>query len=316
MKKMAVLDDYSGAAASLAPWSKLAERVEIDFFHDHRTDIDELVSRLEPYQIICAMRERTVFSAQLIDRLPNLRHLFTSGMRNAAIDLEAATRNGIVVSGSPTLSYPTVELTFGLMLALARDVVGQSGSLRDGGWQTALGVSLHNKTLGIIGLGRLGSAVAHIAAAFGMEVIAWSRNLTEEKCAQEGVELRSFEALMAESDVISIHVKLGEGSRGLINEQALAHIKRTALLINTSRGEVVNDQDLVAALSEGRLLGAALDVFDQEPLPADHPLLAAPRLLLTPHLGYSVEENFRLFFEQAIENISAWLGGEIINRLN
>ncbi len=313
--RLAVLDDYSRSALAAADWSRLAGRVTIDVYHDHLAEIAEIARRLADYEIVCAMRERTTFSAALLDRLPCLRHLFTSGMRNAAIDVEAARMRGIVVTGSPTLAHPAVELTFALTLALVRGIVAENRSLLDGSWQVGAGTGLRGSTLGILGLGRLGAEVARIARAFGMNVLAWSRNLTPELCDAHGVGYRPFDALLAESDIVTVHLKLGSDTRALINRAALAKMKPTARLINTARGEIVDEAALAAVLRGGHLAGAALDVFTVEPLPVDHVLRGVPNLLMTPHLGYSTEENYRLFYRHAVENIAAWLDGRVINAL-
>jgi phosphoglycerate dehydrogenase-like enzyme len=255
------------------------------------------------------MRERTPFPAGLFPRLPNLRLVVTTGMRNAAIDLAAAARHSVTVCGTKALGSPTAELAWGLILALARRIPQEDRRMREGGWQSTVGVGLEAKTLGILGLGRLGSAVARIGAAFGMRRVAWSENLTAERAADCGAELVTKDELLRAADVVTIHLVLSDRTRGLIGPRELALMKPTAFLVNTSRGPIVDEEALVAALKAGVIGGAGLDVYDREPLPADHPLRRAPRTVLTPHLGYVTEETYRAFYEQTVEDIEAFLAG-------
>jgi phosphoglycerate dehydrogenase-like enzyme len=261
------------------------------------------------------MRERTPLPRSLIERLPNLEHLVTSGMRNLAIDLGAAKDRGIVVTGTPILPYPAAEHTWALILSLAKRVPADDRNVRGGQWGTALGVGLHGKTLGTVGLGKLGAQVARFGLAFGMRVIAWSPNLTSERCAEIGVALASKEALFREADFVTIHLQLSARSRGLVTGADLKRMKPTGFLINTSRGPIVDEPALVAALEGGVIAGAALDVFDVEPLPSDHALRRLPNTVVTPHQGYVTVENYRSSFAGAVANIRAWLDGRIVNSL-
>jgi phosphoglycerate dehydrogenase-like enzyme len=314
--RVAVLDDYQQVARALAPWASLPEGSKVEFFHDHRDDEASLAARLAPFDVIVAMRERTPFTRSLFERLPNLRLLVTTGLRNAAIEVAAATELGITVSGTEGLPYPTAELTWGLILALARKIPAEDRALRAGTWQTSLGVGLQGKTLALLGLGRLGSQVARIGAAFGMRPVAWSPNLTAERAAAGGAELATKDQLFRRADVLSIHLVLSERTRGLVGARELALLKPSALLINTSRGPIVDEPALLAALTAGELGGAGLDVFDREPLPATHPLLGVSNTVLTPHLGYVTEETYRIFYGQALEDIQAHLVGKPLRVLS
>lgn len=317
LPSLAILDDYQVAALKMADWSALEGRVAIAVFHDTLRDDDALVARLEPFEILCLMRERTPLPRRIIERLPRLRHVFTSGMRNKSIDLAACRDHGIVVTGSPTLDHPTAELTIALMLALARQIPREDRVLHAGGWATSVGRSLKGSTLGILGLGRMGTQVARLAQAFGMRIMAWSSNLTAERCDEVGVELaRSKEALLRESDFVSIHLMLGDRTRGAIGTPEFGMMKPGAYLINTGRAAIIDQAALIEALSTGRIAGAALDVFEEEPLPIDHPLRSLDQLILSPHQGYVVEQNYRIFYEGAVRNIAAWLGdGTILNEV-
>jgi phosphoglycerate dehydrogenase-like enzyme len=308
MARIAVLDDYQRVAGRFADWSRLRDH-EISFFHEPLGDGDAAAHALAPFDVVCAMRERTPFPAPFLDRLPNLRLLVTTGMRNASIDLEAAARRGVTVCGTQAFGGSTAELTWGLILAVLRRIPAEDRSLREGVWQSTVGVGLEGKTLGILGLGRLGSAVARVGAAFGMRLVAWSANLTSERAAECGAALVTREQLLRESDVVTVHLVLGERTRGLIGAAELQLMKPTAVLVNTSRGPIVDEAALVAALRSGAIAGAGLDVYDREPLPADHPLLLAPSTVLTPHLGYVTEETYRVFYEQTVENVEAFLAG-------
>jgi phosphoglycerate dehydrogenase-like enzyme len=307
--RVAVLDDYQRVAHRFADWSQL-DGHEVTFFHE---PIEEPARVLEPFDVVCAMRERTPFPAELLDRLPNLRLLVTTGMRNASIDLDAAARQGVTVCGTEGSWQATTELAFGLMLALARHIPEEDAAIRAGGWQTTVGAGLGGKTLGIVGLGRLGSAAARIGAAFGMRLLAWSENLTAERAAECGAELVSKDELFASADFVTIHLVLSRRTRGLVGAHELALMKPTAFLVNTSRGPIVDEDALLAALGAGTIAGAGLDVFDREPLPADHPLRSAPNTVLTSHLGYVTEETYRLFYEQTVEDIEAFLAGRPVH---
>ena len=315
MKRLAIIDDYQDVARAMADWSPLAEDVAISVFNDHLDDESALAERLKDFEIICVMRERTPFPETLLKRLPRLEHLFTPGMGNASIDVAAARRQGVVVSGSPTLGHPTAELTWGLILALARKINLEERKTRLGQWQTTIGLGLEGKTLGIVGLGRLGKRVAEVGHAFGMKVVAWSPNLTPERCEGTRARFTGKDELLRTSDVVTIHLRLGAGTRSLIARPELELMKNTAWLVNTSRGPIVDEVALVEALKTGAIGGAGLDVFDVEPLPMDHPLRKVPNTVLTPHLGFVTVENYRVFFQAAVENIRAWLDGRPINTL-
>ncbi|NIJ11657.1 phosphoglycerate dehydrogenase-like enzyme [Saccharomonospora amisosensis] len=305
--KIAILDDYQNVALSLADWNSL--HADIEVFTRHIADRDELVRRLAGFDVVVAMRERTPFPDGVLAGLPDLRLLVTTGHRNASIDVAAATRRGIVVCGTGYLPHPTAELTWALILAALRHLPKEERAMREGGWQTTLGTSLHGSTLGLLGLGRLGSRVAGIGQAFGMRTIAWSHNLTQERAAEHGVTAVSKERLFAESDVLSIHLVLGERTRGLVTAAELAAMKPTALLVNTSRGPIVDESALVQALRQGTIGGAALDVYDTEPLPADHPLRSLPNTVLTPHIGYVTRDVYEVFYRDAVADIAAFAQG-------
>jgi phosphoglycerate dehydrogenase-like enzyme len=308
--KIAVLDDYAGVALEMADWGALGARVTV--FRDTITDPRDLAARLRPFDVICLMRERTPVGAELIAALPDLKLIVTTGPRNASIDVAAARARGIVVSGTESRATQTAELAMLMILALNRRLVPEVSSLNAGGWQGGLGRDLAGLTLGLIGLGRLGGQMAALGRAFGMKIVAWSQNLTEARCAELGVERAdSLPALMARSDVASVHLVLSERSEGLIGAEALAASKPGLVLVNTSRGPIVDTGALLAGLRAGRPAMAGIDVFDEEPLPADHPLrdaglIAEGRLLLTPHLGYVTEATFRLFYTQTVEAIRAF----------
>ncbi|PVZ87064.1 hydroxyacid dehydrogenase [Serratia sp. S1B] len=316
--RCAILDDYQGVALSMADWSVLDSQVEVFSLREHLTDQDQQVSQLVDCDIIVIMRERTPFSAALLRRLPKLKLLITSGMRNAAIDITAATQQGITVCGTQSGSAAPMELTWALILGLARHLVAETRGLRENDlWQQSVGVTLHNKTLGLLGLGKIGSQMAKVAQAFGMRVVAWSQNLTPERALALGVEFAdSKQALLAASDFVSIHLVLSERTRGLIDSQALAQMKPSAFLINTSRAAIVDQQALLVALQTGQIAGAGLDVFEQEPLPANHPLRTLPNVLATPHLGYVADDNYRTYFSEAIEDIQAFIAGEPVRKLS
>jgi phosphoglycerate dehydrogenase-like enzyme len=307
--RIAILDDYQGVALSIADWSSLGAGVSLHPFHERIGSEDEIAERLRTFDVVVAMRERTPFPASLIERLPSLKLLVTTGRRNAAIDVQAAAARGVVVSGTATLAMPPVELTWGLILSLARHIPRESIAMRSGGWQTTIGVGLHGKTLGVIGLGRLGSDVARIGKAFGMNVIAWSQNLTREKTDPLGVELVDKESLFRRSDVATVHLVLSDRTRGIVGERELALMKPAAFLINTARGPIVDEHALIHALRHSVIAGAGLDVFDEEPLPADHPFRRLENVVLTPHLGYVTTENYRLAYGEAVEDIRAFLAG-------
>jgi phosphoglycerate dehydrogenase-like enzyme len=307
---IAALDDYQGVALSMADWSVLEGRASITIFNDHIADADAVVSRLLPFDIICVMRERTPMSRAVIERLPKLRLIASTATRNASIDIEAADERGIEVVHTGYSSAPTIELTWALILAGARHLVDENASLRGGGWQRFIVEDLGGRTLGLLGLGNIGSAVAQIGKAFGMTVIAWSQNLTAERAGAAGAVLVSKDELFRQADVLSIHLVLSGRTRGLVGTAELALMKPTASLVNTSRGPIVVEADLLEALRKGRIAGAAVDVFDQEPLPLDHPFRSLPNLLATPHIGYVSRGLYERFYQDTVDNIAKWLDGQ------
>lgn len=314
MKKLAILDDYEHVALGMTDWSPLDD-VEFTVFHEPIGDPDHVVARLADFELVFLMRERTPFPREVIERLPKLELIVTSGMRNFSIDLAAAQRCGVVVTGTPILPYPAAEHTWALILALTKRIPTCDAAMRAGGWTEGLNVGLNGKTLGVIGLGKLGSQVARVGQAFGMHVVAWSQNLTPERCEELGVRLVGRETLFETADVVTIHLHVGERNRGLVTAADFERMKPSAYLVNTSRGPIVDEADLVSALERGTIAGAGLDVFDREPLPIDHRLRALPNTVLTPHQGYVTLENYRAFFATAVENIRAYLDGTPINRL-
>lgn len=305
--KIAILDDYQGVALSVTDWSPLEGVADITVFQDTLSDVDALSERLAPFEIICIMRERTLFHRPLLERLPNLRLLASTGPRNAAIDAAYATERGIEITHTGYFGSPTIELAWALILASARNVVEEAVSVRQGGWQVGLGTGLAGKTLGVAGLGNVGGAVAKIGIAFGMKVIAWSENLTAEKAAESGVEAVDKETLFARSDFLTIHLVLSDRTRALVDKQLLGLMKETSILINTSRGPIVDEGALLEALGSKRLAGAAIDVFDVEPLPPFHPFRSAKGLLATPHIGYVSRELYQTFYADTVSNIQAWI---------
>lgn len=315
--RCAVLDDFQRAATRFADWSALADRVEVVCHDTHFADEGALAAALADADIVVTLRERVPFPASLISRLPRLKLLIASGMRNSVIDYAAAEAHGVTVCGTASSSTPPVELTWALLLGLARGIVEESNALRtQGPWQSTVGADLHGRRLGLLGLGKIGGRVAQVGLAFGMEVSAWSRNLTRERADEVGVHLAgSREELLAESDFVSVHLALGDRTQGLLGPAELALLKPTAYLVNTSRAAIVDQDALLAALHEGRIAGAGVDVFDTEPLPAGHPMRTAPRLLATPHLGYVSQANYATYYGQAVENIQAYLAGSPVRRL-
>jgi phosphoglycerate dehydrogenase-like enzyme len=313
---VAVLDDYQHVAPSLADWASLQPQANTVFFHDHVSDADALAARLAPFDAVVLMRERTRFDANLLARLPRLKLIVSVGMWNAAIDLDAAKSRGIVVSGTTGGdAAATPALTWSLILAATRNLYGEAASLRAGGWQTRVGMDVNGKTLGVLGLGRIGEAVARIGVAFGMRVIAWSQNLSSERAAEVGVQRVEKDELFREADVLTIHLKLGDRTKGLVGARELGLMKPGAYLVNTSRGPIVSEDALIEALQERRIGGAALDVFDEEPLAAGHPFRLLPNVLATPHIGYVTENTYRVAYPQIVEAIRAWIDGAPIRQL-
>lgn len=311
---IAILDDYQGCALNMADWETLraAGKVNITVFREHMADPGLLAEKLRPFNIVVVNRERTPLSAELLSALPKLRLIATSGQRNTSIDIEAATRLGITVSGTETLGYPTVELSWALILACVRHLPAELEHVRQGGWQLNVGTGLRGKTLGLLGFGRIGTEMATIAHAFGMKTLAWSRNMTQERAASQGAQAASLPELLAESDLVSLHMHPLPHGEALMDEKQLSFMKSTAFLINTSRGSLVDEAALAASLKARRIAGAALDVYQHEPLALDSPLRQLDNVLLSPHLGYVIEENYQQSFGQIVENIQAWLVGSPI----
>jgi phosphoglycerate dehydrogenase-like enzyme len=316
MARIAVLDDYQGVASAMAAWSDLPDGTAVEIFRDHLSDQDRLVARLRDFDAVAAMRERTPFPRTLLERLPRLRLLVTTGRANASIDLGACRERGITVCGTEGVNGPTAELAWGLILALLRRIPREDRATREGHWQTTIGEGAAGKVLGVIGLGRLGSRVARIGCAFEMEVLAWSEHLSIERAAEAGATRAEKDELLSRSDVVSIHLVLSDRTRGLIGRREIALMKPTAYLVNTARGPIVDEAALIAALRERRLAGAGLDVFDEEPLPRDHPFLTLPNTVITPHLGYVTAETYAVFYRQTVEDIRAWLAGAPIRVLS
>lgn len=304
---IAVLDDYQGVALTLADWSGIQARANVTVFQDHLADEDAVAERLARFDVICIMRERTRLPGSLLRRLPRLKLIASTAPGNAAIDLAATEECGIAVAHTGYFSEPTIELTWGLILASARHLVEEAASVRAGGWQRTVGSDLAGKTLGVLGLGRVGSGVAKVGLAFGMNVVAWSQNLTAEAAAAGGAKLASKEELLRTADVISVHLVLSPRTVGLIDAPEFALMKPSARLINTSRGPLVVEAALLDALANRRIAGAALDTFDVEPLPQDHPYRRAENLLATPHIGYVSRRLYETFYQDTVSNITAWL---------
>lgn len=323
--RIAVLDDHAGVASTLADWSRLSDRATLRFFHEH-LDEPRAAAALEPFDILCTVRERMALPGRLLERLPRLRMISVIGDRLATLDLEAATRLGILVCNARgsaddrvLTESATPELAWGLLLSLMRAIPRHDAHMRGGGWQLSPGAILRGRTLGILGLGKLGRRVAEYARAFGMDVIAWSQNLTDEAAEAAGARRVDKQALFAQADAISIHLRLSERTRGLVGARELDAMKPTALLINTSRGPIVDEAALIGMLREGRIGGAGLDVFDVEPLPADHPLRALPNVVLTPHLGYFTQELMSAFYRGTVDTVGAFIEGKpkgVLNRLS
>lgn len=316
--RIAVIDDFQSIALSSADWSPIKSRAEITVFHDHVMDPEQLVERLKDFEVIMVMRERTRFPRPVIERLPKLKLLCNTGMGNRSIDMAAATERGIVISGTDGGSMPTAELAWGLILGLARHIPQEDRATRDGAWQQITpGIGLAGKTLGVLGLGKLGAQVAKIGMAIGMNAIAWSQNLTEERCQTVGVtKAASKDELLSKADVVSIHLVLSDRTRGLVGKREFGLMKPTAYLINTSRWPIVDQAAMVEAVESQRIAGVGIDVYDIEPLPLDSPMRRLPRSIVTPHLGYATQENYREYYTKTVENIVAYLDGRPIRVLN
>lgn len=321
--KVAVLDDYQGVALKMADWNTLPADTRVTVFHKHLANVDAVAKQLKDFEIVSTMRERTPFGRVLLERLPNLKLLVTTGMHNASIDMDAATDLGILVcgtgggkDGAKDGASNVSELAWGLILALLRHIPGEDAAVRKGHWQTTLGTTMHGKILGVLGLGHLGSQMATIGAAFGMPIIAWSQNLTAERAARFGAVLVKKDELFARSDILSIHLKLSDRTRGLVGTRELTLMKPTAYLINTSRGPIVDEKALVQTLQARAIAGAGLDVFDQEPLPPEHPFKRLDNVVMTPHLGYATKETYQAFYAESVEDIAAYLLGQPIRVMN
>ena len=311
---VAVLDDYQNVALKMADWSPLNGRATITVFNDHVAAADRLVERLLPFDVVCVMRERTPLTRAIIERLPRLKLIASTAFRNASIDVAAAAERGVVVTHTGYDPTPTVELTWALILASVRHVAAESASLRSGGWQHTIGDGLRGKCLGVLGLGNIGSDVARLGLAFGMKVIAWSQNLTAEKAEARGARLVSREELFQQADIVTIHLVLSDRTKGLVGAPELAAMKSSARLVNTSRGPIVEEAALIDALREKRIAGAAVDVFDIEPLPPNHPYRSLENVLATPHIGYVTRELYATFYRDTVQNIAAWLDRRVGDR--
>lgn len=306
IQQVAILDDYQKAALKTGDWSILNDKMELTVFHDHIFDTDLIIERLKPFDVICVMRERTPLTKEIFAGLPKLKLVVSTGMRNASIDLAAAAENGVEIAHTGYVSSGAPEFTWALLMAMVKQIPQENRSLRAGGWQIGVGGDLKGKTLGIIGLGKIGKKIAAIAKVFDMEVMAWSTNLTEEMATDAGAKLVSKEELFKKADFISVHLVLSERSKGIIKGNDLALMKPTAYLINTSRGPLVDEAALINMLQSGKIAGAALDVFDQEPLAENHPFRTLHNVLATPHIGFVTEETYKLFFEDTIKILDAY----------
>lgn len=313
----ALLDDYQGVGTAMAEWSSVSEQVDVFSVRQYCETEDALIEAIKDCEIVVIMRERSRFTASVFARLPSLKLLVTTGMRNNAIDLSAAEAHGVCVCGTATLTTPPLELTWGLILSLLRSIPDENAALRaNGPWQSTIGIDLNGKTLGIIGLGRIGSQVARVGTAFGMNILAWSQNLTEDAATAAGANLAdSKEELLENSDIVTVHLVLSERTRGLIRAADLQRMKPSAYLINTARAAIVDQDALIEALQNNQIAGAGLDVFETEPLPLDHAFRTLPNVLATPHLGYVSESNYQIYYGEALEDIRAWLDGEPIRKL-
>ena len=314
--KVAVLDDYQSAAESLADWSQLPPGTEVVYFSDHLTSEDALADRLAGFDVVMGMRERTPFRRSLLERLPRLRLLVTTGRRNASFDIQAATDLGIAVCGTDGAGEGPTELVWGLILGIVRNVPLEDRLTREGKWGTTVGMGLKGKTIGCLGLGHIGSLVARVAAAFDMNIIAWSQNLTAERARECGASLVDKDTLFRESDIVSIHLILSDRTRGLVGERELSLMKPTSYLVNISRGPIVDEDALIDVLQRRAIAGAALDVFATEPLPNDHPLLKMDNTLILPHLGYVTEDSYRAMYAGVVEDIRAFASGEPVRMIN
>ena len=314
--RVAIIDDFTNVARTFADWSKIEAKAEITVFRDHLADADALVARLKPFEIVCVMRERTAFPRSVIERLPNLKLIVTSGMRNASIDTVAATKRGVLVCGTDSVGFTTAEHAWAMLMAAARNIPQEEAALRRGVWQLGVGTTLRGQRLGILGLGKIGTQMAAFAKAFGMDVVAWSQNLTEERCREVGVTRVEKDELLRTSDFITVHLVLSARTRDLIGAREFGLMKSTAIFVNTSRGPIVNEPALLEALKTKRILRMALDVYDVEPLPKNHPILGFDNAVLLPHLGYVNDRNYRTFYPQEAEAVLAFINGAPVRAIN
>jgi len=307
--QVAIVDDYQGVALQSADWSELKGDAEITVFRDHLSDSAALVERLKPFDVLCVMRERTPLTRELLEQLPNLKLIASTGSRNASIDLAAANQRGITVCNTGYSPHGAIEMTWALILAMLRNVPAEFASVQRGQWQTSIGGDLQGKTIGLVGLGNIGARIAQIAHAFGMNVLAWSQNLTLESAEKQGARLVSKEELFSAADIVTVHLVLSPRTRGIVGAAEFGVMKPTAYFVNTSRGPLVEENALIQALESRAIAGAALDVYEIEPLPASHPYRSLERLLVTPHIGFVTEETYKIFYRDTVENIAAWLKG-------
>ena len=308
MINIAILDDYQNVATSRGDWDSIPD-ARVQSFQDHIADEDALVQRLSPFEVVVAMRERTPFPRSLVERLPNLKLLVTTGARNASFDMTAIKERNITVCGTRGSPTSTAELAWGLIIGLTRHIADEDRNIREGRWQTTIGPSLVGKKLACLGLGNLGSQVARVGKAFGMDVIAWSQNLTQERCDEIGARLVTKDELFQQADILTVHLVLSDRSRGLVGERELAMMKPTAYVINTSRGPIIDEDALIRAVQEDRIAGAGVDVYSVEPLPADHPYRSLKNTLLTTHIGYVTSDGYDFMYGDAVEDIKAFLAG-------
>jgi phosphoglycerate dehydrogenase-like enzyme len=307
--QVAILDDYQGVALQSADWSPLTEKAQITVFRDHLVNSDALVERLKPFDVLCVMRERTPLTREILEQLPELKLIASTGARNASIDLVAANERGITVCNTGYSSHGAIEMTWALILALLRNVPAEFASVRTGQWQTTVGGDLDGKTIGLVGLGNIGAKIAKIAQAFGMKTVAWSQNLTRESAEKHGAILVSKDELFRTADIVTVHLVLSPRTKGIVGAAELGLMKKTAYFINTSRGPLVDESALINTLENKAIAGAALDVYEVEPLPAAHPFRSLDRLLVTPHIGFVTEETYNIFYRDTVENVAAWLSG-------
>ena len=314
--KIAVLDDYQSVAEKMADWTRLPSAHDVEFFHDHISDPAKLVERLKDFQIVMGMRERTGFPRTVLEKLPELRLLITAGMGNASFDLPAASALGIIVSGTGNVGEGPAELTWGLIISLIRQIPQEDQATRQGKWGTALGVGLEGKTLGLLGLGHIGSKVAKVGKAFEMNIIAWSQNLTAERAAECSATLVNKETLFTDSDILSVHVRLSDRTKGLVGAKEIASMKPSSYLVNISRGPIVDETAMLKALRTNAIAGAGIDTFDEEPLPPNHPILSLSNTVITPHIGYVTEDSYRVRYSDVVEDILTFVGGQPSRVLN